>query len=206
MPLINLIQERKAAEQREERRAKACLFAFVGAVIVASGAYGSVSLLEAGALRAESQFRANMQKVAPRLLEIERTEREIAELQPRLETLQKAREASGRWTRILTHLVTQTPKESWLTNVRSAQPDDEAPVQISLMGMSSAQGPVGEFMIRMQSQRDLGDVTLKQTSEKVSSTGTGIEFEVTAAVLGTEQKKPRKSGKDGEEKDKEDSA
>jgi Tfp pilus assembly protein PilN len=114
-----------------------------------------------------------------------------SELQPRLTSLQDAQQLTDRWIHILDHFTTQTPRNTWLTNLRSAANDPQRGVMVTLIGMSTAQDPVGEFMQRAQNEPNLENLVLKYTNEKPTLAGPAIEFELEAEVAGTAPKKTK---------------
>jgi Tfp pilus assembly protein PilN len=185
MPNINLIQEQRAISRKNELRARIGFFSFVGITFISVGAY-AILFLEADAQRArEASLQAELQRLEPIKKQIEVNRGIESELQPRLASLTDAQQLTDRWVHILDHFVTQTPPNTWMTNVRSAGSDPSKGVSLTLTGLSTGQQGVGEFMLRTQNEKNLENVTLKFTKEKPTLAGPAIEFEMEAEVKGT---------------------
>ncbi len=204
MPLVNLIQEQRLATARGERKTRVLFFSFVGSVVASVFAVGAISFQTDRLHSEEARLLALAARLKPLKGQIARAEAERARLAPRLKTLEDAQAATNRWSNILQHLATNTPSQTWLTNIRSkVESDPTKPIELSLIGMSAAQQPVGEFMLRTQNSRDLEAVNLRYTQEKVTASGaSAIEFEVAAAIVGSAQPKPvvSEQAKEGQEK------
>ncbi|HTQ09338.1 MAG TPA: PilN domain-containing protein, partial [Fimbriimonadaceae bacterium] len=136
-----------------------------------------------------SNITAEIKKNAPITKQIDQNGKDLAELTPRLKTLQDAAVSTGRWDRILTHLTVQTPTATWLTGIRCEASDPTKPVQVDFSGIGASQSPIGEFMLRLQNLDDLDDVNLKFTNEKLISASKAIEFEIDANLTGTAEQK-----------------
>jgi len=189
MPNINLIQEQRQHSKKNDLRARAGFFAFVGTAVVFGGLYG-VLLLKGGELNSqEASLKMDLQKLEPAVTQIEKNRKEEAEMQPRVASLEEAQDLTDRWVGIVEHFTTQTPSNTWLVGMRATGSDATKPVNISVTGMATSQEPVGEFMLRTQNEPDLEGVTLKFTNEKTTVYGPVIEFEIGADVKGTAPEK-----------------
>ncbi len=196
MPFINLIQEHVLAAKRERKRAKVSLVCFVAATSVAVGATG-FCMYEGESLDAQiAQLKHDSDKHKAILGEIEENQRQLADLGPRLQTLSNAQVMSQRWATILDHLSKQTPPGSWLTALRSSGTDPAKPLQASFQGLSARQELVGEFILRLQACKELENVNLRYTAEKIVANGKGIEFDVQADIAGTAEAKPKDEQKE----------
>lgn len=196
MPLINLIQEQRLATKRSERQARSYFFAFVGVAAMSSVGYLGL-LLETESMQSqESKLNAQLQRLRPLTTQIEANEKQYGELSPRIKTLEDAQLYTARWDRVLKHLSHQTPDHTWLSAVRCMATDPQKPVSMSVFGMSLAQEPIGEFILRLQNSTDLDNVQLKYTQEKIVNMAKGIEFEVDMDIAGSiEQKQAVKQEK-----------
>lgn len=195
MPLINLIQDQRLAAKKNERAARVLFmsFATVGTLSVLS--FGFLLVLKESAENEASDLRAKAQQVQPLLDEVEATNSEYSKLAPRVTTLTGAQETSTRWNRVLDHLASHTPTETWLTNMRAMQTDAKKPVGLTFQGLSKRQELIGEFILRLQGSTDLGNVGLKYTQEKPAQAGNQIEFEVNAELEGTVEAQERNETK-----------
>lgn len=200
MPLINLIQEQRLAQKRNEGQARSFFLVFVGSAVAAVGGFGFFWLQAEGLSREKAQLENQLQKNAPLVKQIEEYKAEYAILSPRLKTLEDAQLVSGRWGRIMTHIARQTPKPTWLTALRVVGNEPTKPINLSLVGISPGQEPISEFILRLQNSKDLENVSLKFSQEKMLNMTKAVEFEVTADIVGTAEAKPKKEGEEGNEK------
>ncbi len=191
MPLINLIQEQRLARKRNDTRVRTFFMVFVGSAVASVGGFGFFWLQSEGLAREKTQLEAQLQKNAPLVKQIEDYKKQYAELSPRLKTLEDAQAVSSRWGRIMTHIATQTPNPTWLTGMRVMANDATKPINLSLIGVSPAQEPISEFILRLQNSEDLENVSLKFTQEKMMQFSKAVEFEVTADIVGTAEAKPK---------------
>ncbi len=191
MPYINLIEEQRAGARRNELRARVGFFTFIGVTSMSVLVYGALFLKTTALKEKEASLMFDLQRLEPLKKQIEANKLQESSLQPRLTSLQEAQQRTDRWIHILDHFTTQTPKGTWLTNVRSTMSDPSKGVMVSLTGMSTSQEPVGEFMQRVQNEPNLTGVNLKYTNEKPTLTGLAIEFELEAEVAGTAPKKSK---------------
>jgi Tfp pilus assembly protein PilN len=194
MPHINLIHEQRAGIRRREAQARAGLLLFacsIGLTAVGSG----VLLLQSQAVRGEEdRLRAELRRLEPISKQIEANGAEMGNLSPRLKTLEDARLATDRWRRILDHLAVNTPKDTWLSYVRSTADDPTKPVEVTVSGMGTAQAPIGELLLRTQNCTDLENVNLRFTEERVTASVKAIQFEFVANVTGTMPDAPGMTG------------
>ncbi len=192
MPFINLIEEQRQTVKRAEKRASFAFVAFVASSGAMAVGFVSLLILSEGVDGSIRQARDAAKKLEPMRNEIKANHATLAELSPRLQTLEDAQATTQRWTRILDHLSVQTPGQMYLTGLRAASSDPTKPIQASFQGLSANLEPVGEFILRLQNSEDLEAVNLKFAQEKVVDKGKGIEFEVAADIAGTAQTPPKK--------------
>ncbi len=196
MPLVNLIQEQRLSSRRKEAQARIAFLGFVGSSVAAVGAYGFLLYLGSATAGTEARLRADRQRLEPTVQHIEDEQKEIQALSPRLKTLEDAQQTSSRWAQILQHLTVQTPKDVWLTSLRSTVTDPTKPVTLSLQGIGMSQAPIAEFMLRVQNEKDLQNVNLRYTQEKMVLNNHTVEFAVDADVNGTAEEKPKEKKDD----------
>jgi Tfp pilus assembly protein PilN len=190
MPLINLIQEQRLSNRREEARSRLFFMSFVGSAVASAAAFGFF-LYKTDAAQGElSQLQAKNQKMAPMLRQIEQNNKLISTLQPRLATLENAQKMTARWNTILDHLVVNIPDQTWLTAIRCQSQDATKPIEISFVGLSANQELVGDLMLRLQGCAEFDGLNLKYTQEKVVAQGNGIEFELSGSLAGSAEQKP----------------
>jgi Tfp pilus assembly protein PilN len=191
MPVINLIQEQRLARKRNESKTRTFTFAFLGAAAASVLGFGFFFVQSAMLHAEKSRLEAQLERNAPLVKQIQEYQRLYGEIAPRLKTLEDAQMVSGRWGRIMTHISRQTPKPTWLTAMRVQANDPTKPISLSLVGVAPAQEPISEFILRMQNSKDLENVNLKFTQEKMVNTLKAVEFEVTADIVGTAEAKPK---------------
>lgn len=194
MPYINLIQEQRLASQANERKSRSYFLAFVGVLSLSGVTYGFLSMESLMVNRQAENIQKQNEKNAPLAKQIEQNAKDLAELTPRLKTLEDAQTVTDRWDRILNHLATQTPSSTWLTGMRCSASDASKPIQLSFLGIATGQSPIGEFIMRLQNLKDLDNVNLRYTNEKLVSNGKGIEFQLDADLAGTTEQKVKTEG------------
>jgi len=192
MPIINLIQEQRLNAFKQEQRTRIAFLTFVGAASLAVFGYGII-FYERSSLETEiSRQTADLEKAKPIVDQIEKIDRDMGEMKPRLDTLTDASKQTDRWSHILHHLQTQTPVDTWLTGMQSSGSDSSKPIQLTLQGTGKAQEPIAEFVLRVQNEPNLENVALHFTQQKRVITGNAIDFEVGGDLAGSLEKKPTK--------------
>jgi Tfp pilus assembly protein PilN len=116
---------------------------------------------------------------------IEDNNAEIAKLEPRIQTLTKAQEATLQWSDILQHLRDNMPEGVWLTGVSCQKQNPNDPIAVSLKGMSTSQQAVGHLIIRIELCNDLESPELVFTQERRTENGKALEFEVKGQLAGS---------------------
>ncbi len=201
MPFINLIEEQRLSVRANERKAQSFFTAFIAVCVLSVGGYGYLTLQAAGVAGDAGEVQLQNQKNAPLVKQIDENARALADLSPRLKTLEDASIITDRWNRILEHLTVQMPDQAFLSNLRCEAADPQKPIQVSFMGLAPSQSPVGEFILRLQNQPDLENVSLRYTNEKLVSESRSIEFQVDSNLVGTAEKpKVAEASADGEKK------
>lgn len=186
MPLVNLIQEQRNAIRLRERQTRMVLMAIVG--------IGAVSFLTAGFFTFESvkyslrigELRAQKERLAPLMTELDNKHLEIGGLQMRRDTLKGAEADTIRWSSLLAFLGTNTPDGVVLSDFRSDLPGDpKTPTGLTLIGLSEDQQQVGDFILRLESSPEMAGVTLKYTQERVGPSNKSTQFELSAGLEGS---------------------
>jgi Tfp pilus assembly protein PilN len=198
MPYINLIQENRLAVQANERKARGFFMAFVAIAVAGGSAFGFLtmeSMVVAGQAHGVEQENKKNEPIAK---QIEQNGKALAEMTPKIKTLEDAQTITDRWNHIFYHLAVNTPQSAWLTAIRCQGNDPTKPIRVSFVGLATSQSPVGEFMLRLQNQPDLENVTLGFTNEKMATNGKGIEFQIDGDLAGSAEQKIKAA--DGEEK------
>ncbi len=192
MPIINLIQEQRVAEQRRDQRTRIAGYTFL--ITVGFGALGFIIIFfQKSACQAEiSRLNQEIATNKPIMKQIDDCKAEETKMQPRLDTLSEAEKVSGKWSDILTHLETQTPAGTWLTGMQCPPAKDDKPISITFTGTAMAQEPISEFTLRTQNDPCLDNVVLHFTQEKRTTNGDRkVDFEVGAEVAGSAAEKSK---------------
>ena len=197
MPIINLISEQRAATQKAEQRARIAFMTMVGSATVGLFGYGFVFYMHQALQMEIDRKQADVKRLAPLVSQIEGTERQTGQLQPRLTILTDAQTKTDRWDHILLHFETQTPPGTWLTGLQCMPSNDPSkPVLMTFTGTAGALDPIGEFVMRTQNEPNLNSVVLHFAQEKRSSQGSrAIDFEVGAELAGSSEKKVQEDDK-----------
>lgn len=191
MPYINLVQEQRLVKQANERKSRSFFLMFVGVIAASGVAYGFLAMESIIVGRQIANIQAQNKKNEPVLKEIDANTKALGQINPRLKTLTDAQEITDKWNRVLNHLAVQTPSSVWLSGIRCSSSDATKPIQVSFLGASTSQSPIGEFILRLQNLPDLESVTLGHTGEKMISTSRAIEFQIDANLAGTAQQKAK---------------
>lgn len=185
MPTINLIYEQRFQKRQREQRSRMLILGTVGAAAMLFLVCGYFVFETARYTIQSNQLEARRQELKPLMDEVEANKAELAQLQPRLKTLETALKDTERWSRLMNHLAANTPEGIWLTNIRCQTPDPTKGTMVQFTGNSVNQDLVGAFILRMDASEDLEDVELKFTQERIIEGGKAIEFEITGQVVGT---------------------
>jgi Tfp pilus assembly protein PilN len=185
MPFINLIEEQRLAIRQGRAKARTGMLVFIATTTVSVLGCGWLFLESENMTSEIARLQNEARKSEPVIKQIEAAQAEVAALGPKLNTLENAIETTGKWETVLSHLTTQTPKGLWLTNVRCVSSDPSKPIEVNFQGISARLDTIGEFILRMQGCKELENVNLKYTQEKMLASGQGIEFEVNSSLAGT---------------------
>lgn len=193
MPFINLIEEQRIQERRESSKAKTSLLVLCGVTGLSLVGCGFLFLANEAIDGEVARMKNEANKTKPLMEQIDSINASIAAMEPKTKTLESAQELTMKWDQALQHLTVQTPKEIYLTNIRSMSSDPSKPIELTVSGMGQRLQTIGEFILRMQGCKQLESVSLKTTQEKMVNTSTGIEFDITANLAGTvEEEKTKK--------------
>lgn len=187
MPLINLIKEQRIEAQRRERQVQVALMATLGVgalcLVTTAGLMLDGARLNMRAAALEQQIK----DLEPLVAELDQNKAEIAVMQPKITTLEAATKESAQWSRLLTHLTTNTPDSAWLTSVKAFQQDRTKPMVITFHGVSRSLESIGDLHLRLQTSPDLVNVKLKYAQPRPTEGEILNEFELEADLAGTGQ-------------------
>ncbi|MEI7575706.1 MAG: PilN domain-containing protein [Armatimonadota bacterium] len=188
MPFINLIESDLIVAKKAAQQMRLSQVALIAAGSVVGIAY-LVILGQGAALASEEQgVQAKLKKLKPMLKEIEEQKRIVADLEPRLETLQDARELTSRWGRLLNHVAVNTPPDVYLTAIRADASQPDQPIKVTFIGTGKSQSDASQFVLRCQNSRDIEGVNLVGSQEKLLRQMSAIEFEIAGSIVGSAKK------------------
>jgi Tfp pilus assembly protein PilN len=190
MPLINLIQEQRSLVHRKEREARILVITTV-AIGALSFLTSAAFVLETGRAGLEAvTLQQRKKKLEPMLAQLEQNERKIAELDPRLKTLQAAVTDSQKWERVLQHLKVNTPEGIYLNGIKCVQNDPSQGIVVQFTGNSRSLDEIGSYVMRLEVSPDLEDAAMKFAQERVGADrNKALEFEIAATLSGTKEAK-----------------
>lgn len=149
MPNINLIAARRQEKRRMEKLTRQLFFGLSGTVagFVAVASYFITQRFALIGDIAEADSR--MSKLQPKLQEIDRIKKETADKQPKVETLEKARYETLRWTMLFQSVALALPPDVWLTSLGA--PDGEA-IVVTLAGSAPSQNAAAQIVQNLLKQ------------------------------------------------------
>ena len=193
MPSINMIAPRRAEKHRLERAMRKLVAVILVelALAVALSGWGFMKALSTSADIKELD--AQLLKLRPRIKEIETTDKKTAELKPKLDLLNQAKDGTMRWYNTLDQLTLSMPQSTWLTRFSTSTSTQENDINLNLNGVSVDQSKVGETMMRLHNNPNFKSVDLHYTQKTDIGKITAIEFEIGAAmaVPDTTDNKPK---------------
>lgn len=185
MPLINLITDQRAQIRQREGQIRALGWASL-LVILCAGLACLVMVVSVGQMALDRMYvQDQIRKLEPIRQQVETNKTLIADLEPRIQTLGDATEATQRWNRILEYLTTNTPPQMRLSGVTAVVGQPSDPIKISVKGFSSSNAEVSEFLFRLLKCPDLESVQFAYTREQQGDRGRRLEFEITANIKGS---------------------
>jgi len=201
MPLINLIQERRTEQKRQETKVRWSLAALSAVTSIGLGAFAFLWIGTEALANDERNLTAQRDKMEPILKAIESSQSQYDLLNPRLITLSDAANTTQRWARVLDHISRSCPGQVWLTGVRCSQNSIEDPIIMEIQGLGPDQDSVSRLILNLQSSTDLETVDLRYTQGDSIGISRAIKYEITGAIKGTAKPAPIVPKKDGEGKD-----
>jgi Tfp pilus assembly protein PilN len=185
MPFVNLIKEDRLAAAAKERQIRMFVLLCI--------AIGGVSFIGAGfftfeAARYGSKLAAleqALEEAKPYMEKVAKNTSEIGKMEPRLNTLTNAQDATLQWSRIMEHFKSNMPDGVWLTAVQCQRQSPGEPVVVSIKGVSTTQEAVGYLILRIQTSNDIENPQLVYTQERRMEKGVALEFEVKGNLKGS---------------------
>jgi len=181
MPSINMIAPRRAEKRRVERDVRRLVvlicIELVAGVTVSGILWGRIYATRARIADVDVQ----LIRLQPKVKRIHELEAETKALEPKLDLLENAKEQTLRWYNLMDRLSTSLPERTWLRRMDSADPaPGKNDSQIVFNGVAETQRLVGELMMRMYSNPDLTDISLRFTQATDVAKRQVYEFELAA--------------------------
>jgi len=190
MPNINLIHDQVSQRRKLEKKNSLALLGLCGTTVVCFGAF-AWSFLQTNSVKdALADAKKKHEAIQPKIDAIAKNMTEYSKLAPKVETLEKAQKATKRWSSILTHIEHNTPSGVWLTAIHCAQSQPTENVTMTLTGKGPMQGPISDFLSRMQNHVALQGVNLSYTQKEQDN----IKFEINSQLVGTAYEAPQAQG------------
>jgi Tfp pilus assembly protein PilN len=162
MPNINLIADRREEKKKLERLTRQLFFGLAGSV-------GALALLviflgtqQYSASAELNELNARMAELQPQLDRIAQTEKLTSELQPKVATLEEARDATMRYRALLQDISQAVPAGAWVTNVASSGETQDT--SLRLTGTAASQTIVALAMTQLQARPTFDKVDLVSTN------------------------------------------
>ncbi len=190
MPSINMIANRRADKKRQEQNVRKLVYgisAEAGCLLVAI----SVLTAHMSAVRGQiGDLSGQLQKLEPKVNEIERLEAATTALTPKVNTLDGAKADTLFWYTNIASITGSLPSQAWLTSLAAAgsggAPGGSAPGSASgadptvqLSGVTLSQAQVGEAMLRMNQAPGLDHVDLAFVQEQKTGSLDTVAFQMT---------------------------
>jgi Tfp pilus assembly protein PilN len=176
MPNINLIAERREDKRRMERLSKQLFYAMGTslAIFVGVASYLLTERVKLAGDVAEADRR--MEDLQGKLTLIENIRKEIADKKPKVETLERARYDTLRWTLLFQSIAQALPRDVWLNSMGAT--DSEPPV-INLSGSAPSQETAGQITLNLKNQAIFSHVDLLSTNRTDKNR---FGFQITAPI------------------------
>lgn len=187
MPSINMIAPRRAEKRRVEQsmRKLAVLILAELVFVVALGGWVFTKTLTTRASIAE--LNAQVQTLAPKIKKVKDLEAKTAELRPKVDLLNEAKDRTMRWYNTLDRLTQSVPSSTWLTRLATTTSVGSKDLILNINGITCEQARVGETMMRLHSNPDFKSVDLHYTQRGAQGATQGVEFEIGASMMTPEQ-------------------
>lgn len=154
------------------------LFFTLGGSLAVLVAVGSYLLTARITLQGDvDDAQRKMDKLKPILADIDQIKRETAEKQPKVDTLERARYDTLRWTMLFQAVSASLPKDVWLTNMGAAEGD---PLVVSLAGSAPSQTKASDVALNLKKQPLFEKVELLSTSRVEKDAR--FMFQITAPI------------------------
>lgn len=149
MPNINLIAARRQEKRRMEKLTRQLFFGLSGTV-AGFMAVASFFVTQHFALTGDmAEADTRMSKLQPKLDEIAQIKKETADKQPKVETLEKARYETLRWTLLYQAISNALPADVWLTTIAAPEGD---PIVVTLAGSAPSQNVAAQTVQNLLKQ------------------------------------------------------
>jgi Tfp pilus assembly protein PilN len=194
MPSVNMIAPRRADKRRRERDMRRLVVVIIAELIFAVGLGGWVCTRVLSTSNRIADLNTEISKLKPIVKQIEDYDKAKARLDPKLNLLNQAKDCTLRWYGALDRLTQSMPDSTYLVRINTTADDKDksAPISVSMNGISVSQERVGETMMRLQSIPEFETVKLHHTQDSAASGAPAVEFQIDAAMKGSQPAKGAK--------------
>lgn len=186
MPTINMIANRRAEKRRQEQNVRKLIYgisAEVGCLIIAISV---LSIRQLNVRSHEVDLTAQMQNLQPKVNKINALQSQIAELQPKVKTLDGAKQDTLFWYSNLYSVASSLPDKTWFTSLgiggEGGAPGSGAGADptINITGTTLNQALVGETMLRMNQSPGMDHIVLSFVQQQKTGSTDTVSFQMTA--------------------------
>ncbi|MGI4791165.1 MAG: PilN domain-containing protein [Janthinobacterium lividum] len=189
MPSINMIALRREQKRRQEQNVRKLLYSITGEVgLVVAVAF----VMTARILVTQnhiSDLSAQLDKLKPQVAQIQTLQAQTVALQPKVDTLDGAKEDTLFWYDNFYAVTTSLPARTWLTSLGTGgagASDNQAPgttsgpdPTLSIAGVAMSQANVGDSMLRMNQSPMLDHVDLAYVQAQKIGKADAVSFQMT---------------------------
>jgi Tfp pilus assembly protein PilN len=189
MPSINMIAARRAEKRRQEQNIRKLLYgisAEIGCIVLAVSVLGVRHVTMHNHVIDLSD---QIQKLEPKVNQIEALQKETAVLEPKVKTLDGAKADTLFWYSNLSAITGSLPQQTWLTALAvtnaggapAGAPGSGAGADptVNLSGVALNQTQVGEAMLRMNQTPGLDHIDLSYVQQQKTGSVDTVSFQMT---------------------------
>ena len=187
MPSINMIAVRRADKRRQEQNIRKLLYGIIGesGLIVAAAFVVTARIF--GMQGHVNDLSDQLQKLKPKVTEIQALQAQTVAMQPKVATLDGAKADTLFWYSSLGAVSDSLPAQTWLTSMGTSNsssaggPGTYAGTDptLNITGIAMSQAMVGETMLRMNAVPSLDHVDLSFVTQQKIGLANAVSFQMT---------------------------
>jgi Tfp pilus assembly protein PilN len=133
MPSINMIAPRRAEKRRLEGAIRKLGVLILAQLVFAVALGGWVFMKTLTTRAAIAELNSQMQVLTPKIKKVAELDKKTAELKPKVELLNTAKDRTMRWYNTLDKLTQSVPSSTWLTRISTTVATGQTDVFSALM-------------------------------------------------------------------------